>query len=475
MIGIDGLDVILLEKWGNVLPNFRRLKEDGIELKIEPTYPMDSPSIWSSIYTGLTPANHGILNIEDYNIGLLRGKTFWDIASKHGKQICTINPFLAYPAWQVNGIMVSGPPSYKEKEVSAYPESLLERYNIPHMGGVLEKYPTREELKNLYEKMKRITLDEAEFGLRILKDYDWDLGFICFITLDGIEHFFWRYFDENDPTYPGNNPYKNMIKDIYKLHDKIIGEYIKLDYDNITVLSDHGHGMRNTKLVNINEILREKRYLKPKTKASTSLSSYLVSIMKSKLTNLLYKYNLDNFALKLTRVLPSITKSIKKSTFSIDFENSLVYLSDLHGMNPAGGIEINSKVLNVDYEQLRAEIIKEVSMIRDLNTGKKIVKWVCKREDLYNGKYISTFPDIVFELEGEYGVNWDIYAPIVTECYAHKIISGGHKESAVFIIEGTLDKKIVRSNMTSVDIAPTVMDLLHIEGNFNFDGKSIFQ
>jgi len=473
IIGIDGLDSILLEKWEDVLPNFKKLKDGGNQIKICPTFPIDSPSVWASIYTGLTPANHGILSVDDYDVSLLRGRTFWDIASRHGKKVCIINPFLAYPAWQVNGVMVSGPPFYTKSGASAYPDSILEKYTIPHMGGVLERYPVKNELRAFYERMRKITLNKADFGLKILKDYDWDLGFICFITLDGIEHFFWRYFDENDPTYPRNNPYKDVIKDSYELYDKILGEYLSLEYDVFMILSDHGHGMRNTKLVNINEVLRKERYLKSKTKNLFTSSSYLMSIIKHKLLDFIYKYDLDDFTLKVTRIIPSASKKIQKSSFSIDFEGTLAYVSDMHGMNPGGGVEINSKNPNVDYERLRTEIIKKISGIRDPNTGKKIVKWVCKREELYNGKYISKFPDIVFELEEEYGVNWDIYTPLVTDCYAHKIISGGHKRDATFIIEGVDKEKIVRSNMTSVDIAPTVLDLLHVKGNLHFDGRSI--
>jgi len=471
IIGIDGLDSILLEKWEDVLPNFKRLKDGEKQIKICPTFPIDSPSVWASIYTGLTPTNHEILSVDDYDVSLLRGRTFWDIASRHGKKVCIINPFLAYPAWQVKGVMVSGPPFYTKSGASAYPDSILEKYTIPHMGGVLERYPVKNELRAFYERMRKITLNEADFGLKILKDYDWDLGFICFITLDGIEHFFWRYFDENDPTFPGNNPYEDAVKNFYQLYDEIVGEYTKLiDYDFLIVLSDHGHGMRNIKLANINETLRKAGYLKSNTKNSFS---YLMSIIKFRLLDFIYKHNLDDIALKITRIAPRISKNVQKSSFSIDFENSLAYLSDLHGMNPGGGIEINLK-REAEYEQLRTEIIKEISELKDPKSGKKIVEWICRREELYSGKYISRFPDIVFELKSEYGVNWDVYTPLVTDCYAHKIISGGHTRNAVFIIKGAVEGKMARSSMTSVDVAPTVLDLLRIEENFNFDGSSLF-
>lgn len=483
IIGIDGLDPILLETWKDELPNFKELKGTGVEIKLKSVYPVDSVPIWSSLYTGLTPANHGILDSTDYldknfsqnqvDVSSFRGKTFWDIASKHGKGVCVINPFLAFPAWKVNGVMASGPPFHTGKrKVSVYPQSVLENYEVPHLGGVLKSYPPRNKLREFHEKMKKITSDEANFGLKILKDYYWDLGFVCLITLDGIEHFFWRYFDKNDPTYPGDGSYKNVVKDFYRLYDRIVGEYMKLDYDVLIVLSDHGHGMRNTKLVNINEILRREKYLKTKTSIHIS-PSYLVGTIKHKLLDFIYEHNLDDLSLKLARTMPKVSKKIQKSSFSIDFEDSSAYVSDIHGMNPGGGIEINTKNLNINYEKLRTEIIKEIYELKDPNTDERIVKWICRREDLYTGKYISKFPDIVFELKSAYGVNWDVHVPIITNCYAHKIISGGHKRDAVFIIKG-VDKKIVGNNMTSTDIAPTILNLLHIKGDFNFDGRTLF-
>lgn len=481
MIGIDGLDPVLLSKLENELPNFKKLREEGISMKLESIYPYDSIPIWSSIYTGLTPARHGLLKPTNYlkeddlnvNTTIISGRTFWDFASNAGKKVCVINPFVAYPPWRVNGVMVSGPVG-KKGMPQAFPQTILDTYRIPHLGGIHEKYPLKKDLAEYRERAEKITLDEAEFGLEILRDYEWDLAFICFITLDGIEHFFWRYYDEEDPTHPYNNPFKNVIIDFYKRFDKVVDKYAALDHDVLIIFSDHGHGLRSIKLVNVNEVLRKRGFLVSRTENQKNPINIFENV-KSKLLDFIYEHDLDDLALELSRFMPTMSKKIQKSEFSIDFKRSPAYTSNLVGMNPCGGINIiTENIGKQNYEEMRTLIIKEISELKDPDTGGRLIKWICRRDELYSGEYISEYPDIIFELEEGYGVNWSIQIPLISNCYAHKIISGGHKRDATFIIRG-IDEKLVRSNITSVDIAPTVLDLLHIDGNFNFDGRTIFQ
>jgi predicted AlkP superfamily phosphohydrolase/phosphomutase len=99
--------------------------------------------------------------------------------------------------------------------------------------------------------------------------------------------------------------------------------------------------------------------------------------------------------------------------------------------------------------------------------------WVCRREDLYSGPHISQFPDIVFELEDGYGVYWGIHTPLVGTAYEHNLASGGHKKDAVFLLSGT-DRHPRSREMTLMDVAPTILDLLGMKEDFGFDGHSIF-
>src|SRR5438067_1974576 len=118
MIGIDGLDADLLRVYGPSLPHLRRLMLESPFLELVSSFPPETTSTWASIYTGLNPGKHGVLDTGNYDsfqrtsprLKIPPGETFWDIASREGKRVCTINPLLAYPAWPINGVMLSLPP-----------------------------------------------------------------------------------------------------------------------------------------------------------------------------------------------------------------------------------------------------------------------------------------------------------------------------------------------------------------------------
>lgn len=492
MIGIDGLDPALLLKFRDELPNFDKLIQESQFFKSESVIPVDSFSAWVSIFTGLNPAEHGILYTPDVfeknkdrakmNIDnrVLKGKTFWDIAGNAGKEVCILFPVFAYPPWKVNGIMVSRHPT-NQGDVLAYPSTLTEKYEISHLRGLTEPHPGASHLGKFFEHAKEVTLEEAKFGLEILRSKsDWDLFFIYLVALDEIKHFFWRYYDEDDPTHPEDNPYKNVIKDFYKLLDSIVGDFINLVPDATTiVLSDHGHGMRPPKTVNINELLREKGYLKSRD-GKLNPKSYLMERIKTAALNFIHKHELDYWAVKLSRLAPKLSKEIYTSSSSIDWEETIAFLSQFAGPKsyPHGGIEINTKNLKEwDYEKLRDALIEVIANLKRPDTGEALVNWVCRREDLYTGAHISKYPDIIFELKEGYGVYWSIHTPLIGTAYEHNLASGGHKRDAVFLISNCeKELTIAKTDMTLMDVAPTVLDILEVEQNSDLnDGRSIFR
>lgn len=492
IIGIDSLDQSMLARLGDNLPNFMRLKETSQDIKLESVFPPDSPTCWASIYTGLNPSNHGIVSFieplskvtemvsQEVDNSNLRGKTFWDIAGSSGKRVCVILPVIGYPVWPVNGIMVGR--SSVEDEIQTFPQSLSQGYILSQLNHV-KYFPAGRRAKEFITRSQELTLNEAEFGLKLLKDREWDLLFISLVSLDAIQGFFWNYCDENDPTYSGDNSYRNAIRDFYYLLDEILGKFLNaVDTDTATiVVSDHGMGMRPIKLLNVNELLRENGLLVPRFSGLKGGGSLVVSLMeKAKRTtsHFIASHGLAaNLAGRLLRVFPA-SRGIYTSPLSIDWGETAAYFTDLSGIKAYsyGGINIKRESLgNRDYEEVRHVIIEELSKVEDPATSKKIAKWVCRREELYSGEYIPLYPDIVFYLEEDYGGGWAIYDSLINISPTHKIVSGSHRPyQAVFLMSSLNDKEIARQNMVLVDIAPTIMELLDIKGDFNFDGKSIF-
>ncbi len=459
---------------------------EGVFRTLRSVFPPDSVPAWTSIYTGLNPASHGLLHSIDYlgkgpqgltiDFSPFQRRTFWDLAGQSGKRVCVVNPFLAYPVWPVNGIMVSGP-VFVGGPVQGFPNTVLEQYHVPPLGGIVE-FPTRHTLGPFCQDAVEMTGSLADFGLRLFEQQDWDLYFICFLTLDRIKHFLWRYCDQTDPTCPGKGPHADAIERCYRFFDTLLGRFCERAGNQwaVLVISDHGHGRRSTKTLNLNEFLRRRGYLASRTQGPKYLDyRYLIERLKTKTLQGMYRYDLGDAIAKLVRFIPA-KRALKTSSFITDREGSLAYTPDFAGRNPFGGVVISQKEVHrrgLEYEQFRDNLIQEVSQIRDPQSDQHVVKWIRRREEIYAGQYLSKYPDLVFELQEDYGVSWTLYANTVGINPTHKKISGGHRMNGVLMVANA-GKEVAVENPDLMDVAPTVLHLLGVDPGERFEGSSVF-
>lgn len=472
IIGIDGLDPDLVNIWRDELPSFRKIMVEGYAGKVESVFPPDSVSAWATIFTGKTPAQHGIMEHMNYltngtiriDISSLIGQTFWDAASRAEKKVCIINPFLAYPVWPVNGVMISGP-VFQKGEVQSFPSIPISKETMPDIGGITD-FPRKSELSEFINK-NMIDIERLyHFSKKKFSEEKYDLCFVTFLQLDRIQHFLWRYTDQDDNTYPGPNKYAESIKKFYQLFDEILGRYMN-DLDGQTslmVMSDHGHGRRCTKVLNVNEILRRAGIVKSKVNRFKYLNrKYLVEKLKLGVLEMVYHFDLEDLMYTVSKYIPN-RKALKKSTYITNNNTSLASTSTFAGTNPFGGITIhreNIAGLGLEYEPFRARIIGMLQDFTIEKTGERPFRWLKCREDIDNGPFLDIYPDILFELEGHYGVNWALHTNITGWNTTHKKISGGHKYygfCGVLNSEGNFEREMTKIK----DIASSVLDMLEI-------------
>lgn len=437
VIGIDGLDFEYVSQHLDRLETFRKLSERGSLCPLQSVFPPDSIPAWISIFTGTQPSHHGIMDSVDYleknyrqfkvQTERFAHKTFWDAAGKMGRRVCVINPFMAYPVWPVNGCMISGP-VFIDGLNQAYPADILRRYpDCPPLGGIVD-FPTRRSLPEFVRK----THDDAErlaaFSAKVLAGESWDLGFVSFFTMDRLQHFLWRFSDPSDPTYPGKTGMESAVLDHYVLFDRIVNQLMQcLPPDGqVLVISDHGHGMRCTMTVNLNEYLRRKGYLKDDCGRFPVLSrKYWLERLKNCVMSALYAVGQENLLYVLGRFIPD-KKRLKSAEHVISKKGSTAWVPKFAGCGPYGGIQISPDVPQERYNSLREAIITDLTTLNGAYND-RLFKWVKPNDEFQGTGKAYRYPDIVFELFPEYGVNWSLFVPLISTNFAHRRLSGGHK------------------------------------------------
>jgi len=96
-----------------------------------------------------------------------------------------------------------------------------------------------------------------------------------------------------------------------------------------------------------------------------------------------------------------------------------------------------------------------MSKIKDPQTDEQIVKWVCRREDLYDGNYITKYPDILFDMKYGYGAGWGTECPLFGTSKTHSFVPGSHRgDTPVFfghnLSWNSIDKKTDFTEISSV-------------------------
>jgi predicted AlkP superfamily phosphohydrolase/phosphomutase len=311
---------------------------------------------------------------------------------------------------------------------------------------------------------------QHEYGLKLLDEQGpFDLYFSTYLTLDRMQHFLWRYHDEGDPTWPGPNEHQSAILDAYLMFDRIVGDYLERadDDTDIIVISDHGHGRRCTEVVNVNEMLRQKGWLKVKAGGKNPMHPRRV-LQQAKRTamELLDRFDLTDYTHRIAKLIPQ-TRKLKKASFLVDEAANPIHAPIFAGTNPCGGVNVHASsigVLGMEYEEARQAVIDELREQVDPKSGRRLFKWVVRREDVVGtGPAQDRFPDVLYLMESGYGTGWDLFGPVVAVNPTHRKISGGHKIDGVLYTN--FDPSAVQGGTVSrpyelLDVAPLVLQRL---------------
>jgi len=430
VLGLDGATFDLIMPWiqDGSLPNLKAYLERSAWGTLESVVPPMSPPAWMSAVTGVNPGKHAIYDwyrrlpntraLVYETSKSLRSKAVWTLASEAGKRVGVMNIPITDPPAKVNGFMVSGMP-HGDKEKFTYPPELkneLEDYMLDSMGDHL----TEDNAEELLEKFMETHRKRVEAALKLMTEHDWDLFWVVFTVTDRVQHYYWKFMDENHPGYdPGAPPLlKNAVYNMWREVDRSVGRVLEAMPEDATVIlmSDHGFG----------PIYREVR-----------------------LHNLVRGRNLEG---------PPIC-------YTDGGIAQLIHI-DLQGRLPYGVVPRDQ------YDEVRNRIKRMLLDLRDPKNGRAPVDTVYSREEIYSGMYVSKAPDLVALESPFYYMQGDTVPGLDPVGDPRGSFSAFHRMNGILAVSGK-DVAVgkLRNAHSIMDVAPTVLYLLGLPVRKNMDGR----
>lgn len=396
IIGLDGVPYQVIHKFINngTMPFLKQFVNQGHFLSMNSALPPISSVAWTSFFTGVNPAQHGIFGF--YEVGgyplemkfnlynEVKAKPIWEKLSVKGLKTLALNIPNTYPAPQIYGVLISGFVAI-DFEKSVYPPTLVSYLKNKKYLLDVDYSNAAEQKDKFIEKLFDSVNTRLEVFLTLLEKEQWGLAIIVFTETDRLHHFFMDVFYDETSKY-----YKKFVE-FYKLIDQCIEKIYNLCEDkveSITIISDHGFEKLETEF-NLNYFLEEKGYLK-------------------------FNSNEKNFG-------------------TIDHQ------SKLYACDP-GRIYLNKNNSMTQSEQ--NEILE--NLINDLNNiewnNRKVIKKIYKKNDIFHGEFIANAPDLVILPTKNIDIKG---APNKTSLFGKNVFSGMHTyKNAIFISNDKTTSKI---------------------------------
>jgi predicted AlkP superfamily phosphohydrolase/phosphomutase len=152
IIDLDGATFDLIKPWAKegILPNFKRIMQEGGTANLQSTTPPITPCAYTSFLTGKSPGKHGVFdfvhreknsyNLQSVNTNTKKGTAFWKLLNRYGKKTGFINVPTFFPAETLDGFIVGcglvSPDVNHENFV--YPGHLFEKHNLDRCAYILK-------------------------------------------------------------------------------------------------------------------------------------------------------------------------------------------------------------------------------------------------------------------------------------------------------------------------------------------------
>ncbi|MGE5226462.1 MAG: alkaline phosphatase family protein [Planctomycetaceae bacterium] len=459
LIAWDGADWRILDPLleQGALPNLQALLDRGQRDVLRSTVPTHSWAAWPSFLTGVDPVDHGVYDILETVPGThkqypvtyksIKARTFLDDLTAADKNVLMVDVPLTFPPPKVHGSLLAGGVLPKNRTFTApddLPETLSKAgLDWPINGMSWTTYHNKPDpyLDEAYE----VTAKRIKVAEWLMDNTEWDLMASVWVSIDRTQHALSNYVAPDHPDYVKNKDTRigKKVADIFRQTDEAIGSFVSRarEDDIILFISDHGF-QSCTRTINMDRMLKEFGYLE--FTASNAVLGPMQWGPMRKIARKVY----DTLGLHGKVSLPQPVNWAKTRAYT-----TIRSTGEGVSVNLAGR-EIDGVVDPGDFEKVREALMDRLGNYVDPKTGKKPVKEIHKREEVFKGRYAETAPDILMVPAEGYSLT---HAKSAIE--DADWVSGDHRIEGVIVAVGPKAKPFEQPPAL-IDMAPTLVAAL---------------
>lgn len=433
IVGLDGVPYSLLQQFikEGSMPNLAQIVAEGTLCQMDTSIPDVSSVAWTTLFTGVNPAKHGIYGFMDHrpssyemyfpNSEDIRAKTLWQILGEHGRRSVVVNVPSTYPARALNGTLISGFVAI-DLAKATYPSSVLPMLKRSNYQLDVDATKAMESLDAFAENLVTV-LDAREKVLwEFLVNHEWDFFLGVITETDRMHHYLWAAVE--DPKHQ----YHDFCRSVYTRLDRFLGKAYEWFRGKgvFMIMSDHGF-CRIQKQVYLNNWLISEGYLRFLTARPRSYADI----------------------------------EGESRAFNMDPARIYLHVEDKYSRGCVSRGE--------EYESIRQDL--KCRLLDFKVDGSPVVEKVFFKEELYYGPLLERAPDMLVLPRWGFDLKGSIAKEDLT---GSSLLTGMHtqNDAAFFInVKGLKKEKGERLHITHV--APTTVRATGIEVDGAFDSSSL--
>jgi len=467
VLGIDGAEWGIIEPLARegCIPNIKRIMEKGSRAKLKTTIPPLTSPAWRSIFTGANPGRHGVFDFITFEDGKPRYTSsrdtllpnIWELMDEKS---VAFNIPCTYPLKKTpNAVVVSGFDTPSRENAFAYPPEVKDE--ILKFEPGFDYHPfvpfpmvAKKMMKDISPLLGRLRL-MINVARHLLEKKEWEAAFLVFSATDWVQHFFMHEF-MSEKKKSGTK-----IAAVYRIMDEFIGELSAKGY-NIMIVSDHGF-YEIERICFINRCLLDKGLLSLRKQSPLRKMLRTAGLTRETANSFMLPrfHSIWRRSRYIKGAMQRLPPAYAEPLEAIDMKNSSAYMlsATSHGVFVRSPEDID-------------KVAKALEESCDAN-GKKILKKVLRREDIYSGSAVEKAPHLLLVPEEGVMMKGALF-PSVSKKPEYTDEEGYHAPFGVFMSYGKdFDNKGELGDVTVMDIAPTVLAHFGYAAPASMDGKCI--